>query len=146
MLKVDDLEFERGRENSNILDWLGFTLNGLHEGIPQKIALLINTAVPQILHIGSTLTGDNNIMTDIKQRILMENRYSYGLKTIKFTIYKEANKMCSIYDSCNVCGYIWKWKLAPKKVRWKYAPNLLKNAIKKSLWSNYGKWYTEIKV
>jgi hypothetical protein len=50
----------------------------------------------ELKYLGSTITEDNKITTEIKQRILMANRASYGPKeTIKFTIFRETDKMCS---------------------------------------------------
>jgi hypothetical protein len=51
----------------------------------------------ELKYLGSTVTEDNNIVIELKQRTVMANRANYYLKkTIKFTTFRETHKVCSI--------------------------------------------------
>jgi hypothetical protein len=46
--------------------------------------------------IGSILRDDNNIITEIKQRILIGNRGSYGLKKQLSSLYLRRQTKCAL--------------------------------------------------
>jgi sorting nexin-29 len=59
-------------------------------------------------YLGSTLTEDNNITTEIKLRILMANRDSYGLKKQLSSRYQGRQTKCTLYNTCKAHTYLWK--------------------------------------
>jgi hypothetical protein len=48
-------------------------------------------------YLGSTLTGDNNVTIEIKQRIVTANRASYGLKKQLSSRYSGIEAKCCLY-------------------------------------------------
>jgi sorting nexin-29 len=64
--------------------------------------------VREFKYLGSTLTEDNNINTEIKLRIVMANRASCGLKKQLSLRYLGRQTKCTLYDTCKAHTYLWK--------------------------------------
>ena len=57
--------------------------------------------IKEFKHVGTVLTEYNDITTEIKQRIIMANKASYGLKKQLYSPNLKSETKCILYKECN---------------------------------------------